>query len=316
MIEVISVRCETEAGHTPRSSDDARILSAAARFFADRLLTRKQQRRLKFLIQFTAAPHRHPVDMAAFIGEPGLFGFRRPRSFKMTASSATGMRDAFESVAVEMVHVAQVATGRLMMFTKNRKFKGAGQPMIAARWLGKRETIVDAMARTDCPWVTEAVKTAARLVDEFMALAASETTNVPGRKATDRQIGLHPVKAGVSFRNILPAFNDMNALKSGTSHANPNDTGPANVENKLAVEARLDDSATCRRSMPEPSLDLIELPVGPEFTIAVPVAGLKQPRQLDSSVLFGKVNDLLERGLILRESARAAIRSAESRRSK
>ena len=175
----------TQAGHPPPRSDDVRSLSVAVQFFADRLLTRKQQQSLTFVIKFTAAPYRHPVDMAALIGENGLFGFRRPRLFEMTASSAAGMRDAFESVAVEMVHVAQVTTGRLALFTQKRKRHGVGQSMIAARWLGKRETTVDAMARSDHPWVLEAVETASRLVDEFMALAAGETTSVPRRNAAD-----------------------------------------------------------------------------------------------------------------------------------
>ena len=314
MIEVISVRAGTEAGHTPPTSDEAQLLSAAVGFFADRLLTRKQQRRLTFVIEFTAAPHRYPVDMAALIGENGLFGFRPPRLFEMTASSAAGMRDALESVAVEMVHIAQVTTGRLALFHKKRKFRGARQSVIAARWLGKQETIVDRLARTDRPWVIEAVKTAPRLVDEFMALAAGTTASVPRQKATDRQIGLHLVTAGAGVGNRAAATPDIEMPQSATSPVTPSDAVPADVEKALAIEARFDDSAAPLPPKLGPAIDPIEVPVGPEFSIAVPVAGFDRPRQLGSSVLFGKVNDLLERGLIMRDSARAAIRLAESRR--
>ena len=315
MIEVISVRAGTEAGHTPPTSDEAQLLSAAVGFFADRLLTRKQQRRLTFVIEFTAAPHRYPVDMAALIGENGLFGFRPPRLFEMTASSAAGMRDALESVAVEMVHIAQVTTGRLALFHKKRKFRGARQSVIAARWLGKQETIVDRLARTDRPWVIEAVKTAPRLVDEFMALAAGTTASVPRQKATDRQIGLHLVTAGAGVGNRAAATPDIEVPQSTTPPVTPSDAVPADVEKALAIEARFDDSAAPLPPKLGPATDPIEVPVGPEFSIAVPVAGFDRPRQLGSSVLFGKVNDLLERGLIMRDSARAAIRLAESRRS-
>jgi len=314
MIEVISVRAGTEAGHTPPTSDEAQLLSAAVGFFADRLLTRKQQRRLTFVIEFTAAPHRYPVDMAALIGENGLFGFRPPRLFEMTASSAAGMRDALESVAVEMVHIAQVTTGRLALFHKKRKFRGARQSVIAARWLGKPETIVDRLARTDRPWVIEAVKIAPRLVDEFMALAAGTTASVPRQKATDRQIGLHLVTAGAGVGNRSATTPDIEVPQSATSLVTPSDAVPADVEKALAIEARFDDSAAPLPPKLGPATDPIEMPVGPEFSIAVPVAGFDRPRQLGSSVLFGKVNDLLERGLIMRDSARAAIRLAESRR--
>jgi len=314
MIEVISVRAGTEAGHTPPTSDEAQLLSAAVGFFADRLLTRKQQRRLTFVIEFTAAPHRYSVDMAALIGENGLFGFRPPRLFEMTASSAAGMRDALESVAVEMVHIAQVTTGRLALFHKKRKFRGARQSVIAARWLGKQETIVDRLARTDRPWVIEAVKTAPRLVDEFMALAAGMTASVPRQKATDRQIGLHLVTAGAGVGNRPAATPDIEMPQSATSPVTPSDAVPADVEKALAIEARFDDPAAPLSPKLGAATDPIEMPVGPEFSIAVPVAGFDRPRQLGSSVLFGKVNDLLERGLIMRDSARAAIRLAESRR--
>jgi hypothetical protein len=314
MIEVISVRAGTEAGHTPPTSDEEQLLSAAVGFFADRLLARKQQRRLTFVIEFTAAPHRYPVDMEALIGENGLFGFRPPRLFEMTASSAAGMRDALESVAVEMVHIAQVTTGRLALFNKKRKFRGARQSVITARWLGKQETIVDRLARTDRPWVIEAIKTAPRLVDEFMALAAGTTASVPRQKATDRQIGLHLVTAWASVGNRAAATPDIEVPQSATPPVTPSDAVPADVEKALAIEARFDDPAAPLPPKLGAATDPIEMPVGPEFSIAVPVAGFDRPRQLGSSVLFGKVNDLLERGLIVRDSARAAIRLAESRR--
>ena len=108
------------------------------------------------------------------------------------------------------------------------------------------------------------------------------------------------LKVGVSFGNIVAATHDIDALQSATSPANPHDTMPADVKNALAIQSRFDDSAACQLPMPGPTLDPIELPVGPEFSIAVPVAGFSEPRQLGSSVLFGKVNDLLERGLIMR----------------
>ncbi|MEL0062269.1 MAG: hypothetical protein VW801_02000, partial [Candidatus Puniceispirillum sp.] len=102
--------------------------------------------------------------------------------------------------------------------------------------------------------------------------------------------------------------------QSATSLVTPSDAVPADVEKALAIEARFDDSAAPLPPKLGPATDPIEVPVGPEFSIAVPVAGFDRPRQLGSPVLFGKVNDLLERGLIVRESARAAIRLAESRR--
>jgi len=59
-------------------------------------------------------------------------------------------------------------------------------------------------------------------------------------------------------------------------------------------------------------------PIGPpqmdEFAIYVEVPSLGTMRQLNSGAFHGKLNDLYERGLIARESARAAMRLADDRR--
>ena len=48
-----------------------------------------------------------------------------------------------------------------------------------------------------------------------------------------------------------------------------------------------------------------------EFKIAVHVPRLGVDRMLNSAILHGKLNDLLERGLIPHESARAAFRQVQ-----
>jgi len=51
-----------------------------------------------------------------------------------------------------------------------------------------------------------------------------------------------------------------------------------------------------------------------EFKIAVHVPRLGMDRMLDSAMLHGKLNDLLERGLIPHDAARAAFRQAQQNR--
>ena len=51
-----------------------------------------------------------------------------------------------------------------------------------------------------------------------------------------------------------------------------------------------------------------------EFKIAVNVPRLGMDRMLDSAMLHGKLNDLLERGLIPHDAARAAFRLAQQNR--
>ena len=51
-----------------------------------------------------------------------------------------------------------------------------------------------------------------------------------------------------------------------------------------------------------------------EFKIAVNVPRLGMDRMLDSPMLYGKLNDLLERGLIPHDAARAAFLKAQQNR--
>ena len=121
MIEVISAITSKQANtvsDAEPSEGKVELLVTAADFFADRLLTRKQQKHLSFIIEFTAKPVRGPISHDALAGKSGLFGFRPPRQFKMTLSLAVGMRAALASVAVEMVHIAQVMSQRLEIFAK------------------------------------------------------------------------------------------------------------------------------------------------------------------------------------------------------
>ena len=67
--------------------------------------------------------------------------------------------------------------------------------------------------------------------------------------------------------------------------------------------------------MQDPRVDVDHLDIdSDEFKIAVHVPRLVVDRILDSAVLRSKLNDLLERGLIPHDAARAAFRQAQQNR--
>ena len=108
MIEVISAVTSSQAktGSDAETSEaKIELLAAAADFFADRLLTHKQQKHLSFFIEFTTKQVRGPISLDMLASKTGLFGLRPPRRFKMTLSLAVSMRAALDAVAVEMVHI-------------------------------------------------------------------------------------------------------------------------------------------------------------------------------------------------------------------
>ena len=198
MIEVIPAITSSQAktgSDAETSEGKVELLAAAADFFADRLLTRKQQKRLSFFIEFTAQPVRGPISLDMLAGKSGLFGFRPPRLFEMTVSSAAGMRAALDAVAVEMVHIAQVMSQRLEIFAKKRKIDGQRETALKARWLGKRAIFIDALpAPIERAWVIEAEVTSKQLVGEFLAWSSGRIRSVPRQRPKGDKIGLYRVR--------------------------------------------------------------------------------------------------------------------------
>ena len=76
----------------------------------DCLLTRKQQERLSFFVEFAALPIRGPISLDVLAGKSGLFGFRPPRQFEVTVSSAARMWAGFDAMVFEMINIVQITS--------------------------------------------------------------------------------------------------------------------------------------------------------------------------------------------------------------
>ena len=197
MIEVILALTSNQANtkaDAGTSEGKVKLLAVAAGFFADRLLTRKQQKHCSFVIELTAKPVRGPINLDMLAGKSGLFGFRPPRLFEMTVSSAVDMRAALDAVAVEMVHIAQVMSQRLEIFTKKQKIGGQRETVLKARWLGKRAIFIDALPHAERAWVIEAGVTSKQLVGEFLAWSSGRIRSVPRQRPRGDKIGLYRVR--------------------------------------------------------------------------------------------------------------------------
>ena len=91
------------------------LISAAAQYFADRLLSPKQQKAITLLIDVANRPIRVPLTRDMLSERPGVFGATLPSAFEMSVSTAAGVKDAVEVIAHEIVHVSQVLNRRLRM---------------------------------------------------------------------------------------------------------------------------------------------------------------------------------------------------------
>jgi hypothetical protein len=361
MIEVIAAVTSSQAktgSGAGKSEGKVELLAAAADFFADRLLTRKQQKHLSFYIEFTTNPVRGPIGLDMLAGKSGFFGFCPPHRFEMTVTSAAGMRTAVDEVAVEMVYIAQVMSQRLEIFAKKRKIDGQRETALKARWLGKRGIFIDALPHAERAWVIEADVTSKQLVGEFLAWSSGRIRSVPRQPSKGAKIGLHSVRPK---KIVMPASSQIWSDKeeeammvpsiSGTESVcietsqtdilPPNfnlDTVPANFAPVGAVSASgrtaLDGSAVdpagqgddrqaktkAERMVPPLAAQkiaaaaAIDPPRVVEFIMYVEVPLLGTTRRLNSGAFHGKLNDLYERGLIGRDSVRAAMRLADDRR--
>ena len=209
MIEVILAVSPSQAktgSDAGISEGKVALLGAAADFFADRLLTRKQQKYLSFFIELTAKPMCGPISLNMLAGKSGLFGFCPPRRFEMTVSSAVGMRAAFDAVAFEMVHIAQVMSQRLEIFAKKRKIGGQREIVLKARWLGKRAIFIDALPHAERAWVIEAGVTSKQLVGEFLAWSSGRIRSVPRQRPKGDKIGLYRVRP---TQIVMPASSQI-----------------------------------------------------------------------------------------------------------
>jgi hypothetical protein len=354
MIEVISAVTSSQAkteSDAKTSEGKIELLAAAADFFADRLLTRKQQKHLSFFIECNAKPVREPISLEMLTGKSGLFGFRPPRRFEMTVTSAVGMRAALDAVAVEMTYIAQVMSQRLEIFAKKRKIGGQRETALKARWLGKRAMFIEILPHAERAWVIEASVTSKQIVGEFLSWSSGRIRSVPRQRPKGDKIGLYrvrPTKITMPTSTqiwsdkeeqtmMVPSISGAESLCSEPSQTEvlpqnfSPDIVPADFSPGGAISASgcapLDDStddrqaktkaqkmvsaSAAQKNFAPPPIDLSQMA---EFAIYVEMPSLGTTRRLNSGAFHGKLIDLYERGLIARESVRAAMRLADDRR--
>ena len=362
-------------------SGEVEVIVTAVRYFIDRLIPAAKQKRLSLKIELTDKPGRTPIAIKWLVSSSGLFGMKPPRNFEMTVSVAAGVKDGLELAANEIVHVAQVVSGRLKIYLKNRKINGRTEQAHAASWVGGRFAFVDMTPRVNRLWEVEAATLKTQLVDEFLSWSAGRLAKLPTQSPKKNKYGLYPIRpkhiaAPLSIPVQGPALESASGAVPSTAAApaahqidhivdltiddvaqlpSTNRTAPAAgidtqivssmqdapslpgvaasaaLENKAVIsgtsgQPAAQDSAfagVANNALTPESQPANPQPVNPqlwvnhlkidssEFKIAVEVPRLGMDRILHSAMLHGKLNDLLERGLISYDAARAAFRQAQ-----
>ena len=361
------------------ASGEVELIVTAARFFVDRLIPAAQQKRLSLKIELTDKPGRTPIAIKWLVGSSGLFGMKPPRNFEMTVSVAAGVKDGLEIAANEIVHVAQIVSGRLKICLKNRRINGQKEQAYAASWVGGRFAFVDMTPRANRLWEVEAATLKTQLVDEFLSWSAGRLAKLPTQSPKKNNYGLYPIRpkhiaapvsipasesAPESASGAVPStaaapaahqtdhivdltIDDVAQLpatnRTAAQHAAP--AASIDTQIDMQIDSNMQDApslpgtaataaqdpafagvatnALTPESQPATPQPVNPQPVNPqprvnhlkidssEFKVAVEVPRLGMDRILHSAMLHGKLNDLLERGLISYDAARAAFRQAQ-----
>jgi hypothetical protein len=324
------------------------LITAAARFFLDRLLPASQQKKLIMKIDVTDRPGRTPIAIKWLVGSSGFFGWKPPRHFEMTVSVAAGIEDGLEVAANEIVHVAQTLSGRLKISLKNRRVNEKQEVAYAASWINGKFAFIDMIPRDNRLWEAEAHQLKTQLVSEFLACSVDRVKKLPIQKPKRNGYGLYNIRpetiaalATIQKRQA-PALNEIYQLNDDVDPAahkshlvadapdvvEPEDGRLAPDKQPLVSQHGAYGAASYKNTSPSKTtnppkgvhlpdqLDLVNhLNIdSAEFKVAVNVPRLGKDRILDSAALHCKLNELLERGLIPHAMARAAFRRAQQKR--
>ena len=328
------------------TNSEVELIVTAARFFLERLLPPAQQKKLRLNIDVTDRPGRTPIAIKWLVGSSGFFGWKPPRHFVMTISVAAGVKDGLEFAANEIVHVAQTVSGRLKISLKNRKVSGKREDAYAASWMNGRFAFVDMIPRDNRLWETEAHQLKTQLINEFLAWSAGRIKKFPTQNPRRNGYGLYAIRSEIIAEPVTipvrpaPAVDEMVQLNDGVdlpsqkldlavdalvveeleggqlasddlspvSDHESLDTVPSEKTSPLAVSMK----QTPAQQLKDHHVMVNHLDIeSDEFKIAVHVPRLGTDRMLDSVMLHGKLNELLERGLIPHDAALAALRQAK-----
>ena len=333
---------------------EVELIVTAARFFLDRLVPAAQQKKLMLNVGVTDKPGRTPIAVKWLVGSSGFFGWRPPRHFVMTVSVAAGIKDGLEVAANEIVHVAQTVTGRLKICLKSRKVNGKREDAYAASWVNGKFAFIDMTPRDNRLWEAEAHLLKTQLVDEFLAWSAGRLKTLPTQKPKKNIYGLYAIRPQIIAAPVLipprsapvkdaiyqlsdvverpadtPDFSADTPVSDQLENGQPTPDAPTQGDQVPVLQDESQDVSLSQEiTHPQETARApkISLSIGPpqlvnhlqmdsdEFKIAVNVPRLGMDRMLDSAMLHGKLNDLLERGLIPHDAARAAFRQAQQNR--
>lgn len=365
------------------------LLTAATHYFADRLLTPKQQKTIMLLIDVANCPIRVPLTRDMLSEKPGFLGSSLPSVFEMSVSTAAGIKDALEVIAHEMVHMSQVLNRRLRMRPCKVKADKTIRMSHAVNWLGDKFPALDEISWHLRPWEIEACQWQTILANEFIERMTGANPQIVTQRGRNNQLALLNVRPSAikappqspslsmfstKEEPVLPIFDpnpptlfgeekaasidgkkDIERSNTADFNAQPSETDQNFEQNstKLSDQISADAEETTSDEVNLNGDDKIKQSShrvyqmvggimnghhsahhtiaqngddnrqsngvahaasndGENTAIQIRIDGLEAPRLLSRGALSSKLDDLLARGLIAPEDAKAAQTSLTS----
>lgn len=323
MIEVVAI---------DNRNAEAELLRLAAQFAAQRLLQPKQKKRLISVVEVTGEGAPRPTSRAQMAQKPGLFKSSKFH-FDCAVSLAHGFEVAVLQLMHEFVHHAQIINNRYQLAAKVIKKDGEKHTVFQARWLGKKQGLIDDLEWQDRPWEQEASRLGEQLAGEFTALLYGTQSHFAamGRKKELRLYDVSlalPMMAASSAPQtsmveppepqisaplapmVEPPASDMAIPDNGATQQAPDDIF-GDIDALLAadtsqnVPADSDINPASDFAFGAPQLDQPSFDAPPSYDDhgsgdekRTYVAGIAEPRHLKLSVLEAKRRELQARGLL------------------
>lgn len=277
MIEIVTIDHEQQEF----VSTHADLMRFATSFFAPRLFSPKQQKKLKMVIELSAQPGARPISRDQLASRPGLFQSKYYQ-FDCAVSLAGGFDSAMAQFTHELIHVSQILSKRYEIITKTKKSDGQKQTIYHAKWLGTKQGVIDDIQWDLRPWEQEALFYSQQIMTEFRALISGAQTDFPkqGKKqefplmAVSFAMPAMPAASGSSVPQPIIASHPVTSAPMTNRQI-----ADLPAEDKLAQA----DNAAPDNAAPD-NADSGAFEMGGDFDITItdtPYDGLSQPQSDD-----------------------------------
>ena len=260
------------------SPAEVELLQQAAHLLEARLFPKKTNKKFQFAVELTRQPYRQPISRDQLVGRSGL-SYKPPKKFNAVVSLAGGLSDAIETLAHELIHIAQVRAGRLKITRK--KIRKQKITLHRAKWLKEKPVMIDEVMWQQRPWEIEACRWQVLLRDDVVALMSGLPRDLLTQKGKT-ELGLYtaPLLAPLqqvagSAPQAMPQATpqQMQPQQMPPQHMPPQHMQPQHMPPETMSSPPSDNGASQPAPVPEP------VPVPAAVVASQPANSMPSPAQ-------------------------------------